>query len=139
MDLLRPEGGPAPRQVSVRLEGERLRRGAWYPVFDGGTPVGGCLVLEAPAVGRRGTARPLAEATTTYTFADLVGASPRLREATRLARAAAATALPMLLLGESGTGKEVFAQAIHAAGARAHRPFVAVNCAALPREPPPTD
>ena len=45
---------------------------------------------------------------------------------------AAATDLPVLLLGETGTGKEVAAQAIHAAGARRARPFVAVNMAALP-------
>lgn len=43
----------------------------------------------------------------------------------------AATDLPVLVLGESGTGKEVVAQALHFQGPRAHRPFVAVNCAAL--------
>ncbi len=148
LDLTRENADwlPAAHQVVGRREGsfggpghiltlfERLRRGAWYPVFDGGTPVGGCLVLETPTTGRRAPVRALAGATTSYTFADVVGESPRLVEATRLARAAARTALPVLLLGESGTGKEVFAQAIHAAGARAHRPFLAVNCAALPRE-----
>jgi transcriptional regulator with PAS, ATPase and Fis domain len=51
-----------------------------------------------------------------------------------LATAAARTTMPVLLLGESGTGKEVFAQAIHEASDRRGRPFVAVNCAALPRE-----
>ncbi len=55
-------------------------------------------------------------------------------ESVRLATAASRTMLPVLLLGESGTGKEVFAQAIHNASGRSARPFVAVNCAALPRE-----
>jgi transcriptional regulator of acetoin/glycerol metabolism len=72
--------------------------------------------------------------TTRFTFDDIVGTSPALREAVRIARAAARNALPVLLLGESGTGKEVVAQAIHAGSARASRPFVAVNCAAIPRE-----
>ncbi|MCU0624989.1 MAG: sigma 54-interacting transcriptional regulator [Gemmatimonadaceae bacterium] len=71
---------------------------------------------------------------TRFTFADIVGTSPALREAVRIAHAAARNALPVLLLGESGTGKEVVAQSIHAGSARAARPFVAVNCAAIPRE-----
>jgi transcriptional regulator with PAS, ATPase and Fis domain len=57
-----------------------------------------------------------------------------MTEAVRLASAAANNLLPVFLVGESGTGKEVFAQTIHDAGPRRAKPFVAVNCAALPRE-----
>ncbi len=130
LDLVRVSAGPEPRQIDVAVE-EGTRRAVWHPVFDGRTPVGGCLMLDP--VPRLRTSTPSVP-TTSYSFSDIVGHSPRLREALRLARAASATALPVLLLGESGTGKEVFAQAIHAASDRAHRPFVAVNCAALPRE-----
>src|SRR3569832_1371127 len=50
----------------------------------------------------------------------------------RAAEKAAASAIPVLIEGESGTGKELLARAIHGSGARRARPFVAVNCGALP-------
>jgi propionate catabolism operon transcriptional regulator len=63
---------------------------------------------------------------------DALGASPALRRARALAERYGRTEATVLLTGESGTGKEIFAQGIHAASARRDRPFVAVNCAALP-------
>jgi len=61
----------------------------------------------------------------------LVGSSPSMRAAVaRLGRVATAD-IPVLIRGESGTGKELAAREIHRASARAHGPFVAVNCAAL--------
>ncbi len=68
------------------------------------------------------------------TFANVVGESPSLKEAMRLARLAATSNSTVLLHGETGTGKEIFAQSIHTSSARADGPFVAVNCAAIPRE-----
>ncbi len=67
-------------------------------------------------------------------FGNIVGQSPALSEATRLAHIAAESASTVLLHGETGTGKELFAQSIHNASARASGPFVAINCAAIPRE-----
>ncbi|MGE5454741.1 MAG: sigma-54 interaction domain-containing protein, partial [Methylocystaceae bacterium] len=67
-------------------------------------------------------------------FGDLAGKDPGFLQAVANARAAATSASNVLLLGESGTGKDIFAQAIHNASPRQHQPFVAVNCAALPRE-----
>ncbi len=63
---------------------------------------------------------------------DLVAVSRAMREVVERARQAAAAEVPVLLTGESGTGKEVVARLIHAQSPRAERPFVAVNCAALP-------
>ncbi len=65
-------------------------------------------------------------------FASLIGESEAIARALAIAERAAHTALPVLLLGESGTGKELFARAIHAAGARAPRPFVSENVSAIP-------
>ncbi len=65
-------------------------------------------------------------------FADLVGTSPAMRRVKALGERAAGSAIPVLILGESGVGKEVIARAVHAAGDRAAKPFIAVNCGALP-------
>lgn len=67
-----------------------------------------------------------------YTFADILGESPALKEAVRLAREYASVQSTVLIHGETGSGKEMFAHAIHLAGPRQDGPFVAVNCAALP-------
>ena len=69
---------------------------------------------------------------TRYTFSNYVGNSAPALEVKRRARRAAALNTTLLLLGETGTGKELVAQAIHAASARAQRPFIAVNVAAVP-------
>jgi len=62
----------------------------------------------------------------------LVGRSPPIEELRRLIDLVAPTATSVLISGETGTGKEVVARAIHAASERVGRPFVAVNCSALP-------
>ncbi|MGB3425984.1 MAG: sigma 54-interacting transcriptional regulator [Castellaniella sp.] len=69
-----------------------------------------------------------------YRFADIVGRSPAMETTLATARRVAASESSVLLYGESGTGKEVFAQAIHNGSRRSRGPFVAVNCAALPRD-----
>jgi transcriptional regulator with PAS, ATPase and Fis domain len=62
----------------------------------------------------------------------LVGRSRALREIRSSIATAAPTSVPVLITGETGTGKEVVARTLHAMSPRAHGPFVAVNCAALP-------
>ena len=69
-----------------------------------------------------------------YTFESMIGSSPALLEAQRLAHRAAPTDSTVLLEGPTGAGKELFAQAIHQASARRGKPFVAVNCSAFPRD-----
>lgn len=69
-----------------------------------------------------------------FNFNNLIGQSVSFLNSIENAKVAATSMSNVLLLGESGTGKELFAQAIHNASSRWKGPFVAVNCAALPRE-----
>ncbi|MER3352405.1 MAG: sigma 54-interacting transcriptional regulator, partial [Hoeflea sp. D1-CHI-28] len=69
-----------------------------------------------------------------YTFESAIGSSPSINRAIDMSRRAANGSSNILLTGESGTGKELFAQGIHNASSRSDRPFVAVNCAALPKD-----
>jgi DNA-binding NtrC family response regulator len=64
--------------------------------------------------------------------AELVGSSRELEDVRRLVRVAAGSDAPVLIEGETGTGKEVVARAIHRLGIRGGRPFVPLNCAAIP-------
>jgi DNA-binding NtrC family response regulator len=68
----------------------------------------------------------------TLTFADIVTRSPRMKAVLKSAEKAAASDIPALIEGESGVGKEMIARAIHGSSARRAKPFVAVNCGALP-------
>src|SRR5215471_11040310 len=65
-------------------------------------------------------------------FGGMIGRSQGMRHAFEIADRVAATDSTVLILGESGTGKDLLAQEIHARSARSARPFIAVNCAALP-------
>ena len=67
-----------------------------------------------------------------FIFEGAFGDNPKLLEALETAEKAAPTGLPVLIDGESGTGKELMARVIHANGDRANRPFVSVNCGAIP-------
>jgi DNA-binding NtrC family response regulator len=68
----------------------------------------------------------------TLTLADVITRSAAMRPVLRAAEKAAGSGIAVLIEGESGVGKELIARAIHGSGARRAKPFVAVNCGALP-------
>ena len=67
-------------------------------------------------------------------YGGMVGNNPRFQAQLSLAKQAAASTVTVLILGETGTGKEVVARAIHGWSPRKDKPFVAVNCAAIPKD-----
>lgn len=66
------------------------------------------------------------------TFDDIIGESNKLKEVVEQAKLYALADSPVLITGESGTGKELFARAIHNLSNRVDKPFIAINCAAIP-------
>lgn len=65
-------------------------------------------------------------------FDDIIGAKSGLKDVIDMARRAARSDIPVLINGETGVGKEVMAHAIHGESNRAGKPFIAVNCGAIP-------
>ena len=65
-------------------------------------------------------------------FEDMIAGAPTMRSVVRLGQRAAASSIPILILGESGVGKEVIARCIQGASERAGKPFISVNCGAIP-------
>ncbi|ADZ69300.1 sigma-54-dependent transcriptional regulator [Polymorphum gilvum] len=72
------------------------------------------------------------QAAGTLTFADIVTKSPAMERVLRLGQRAASSTIPILIEGESGVGKELIARAIQGSGERKSKPFVTVNCGAIP-------
>jgi DNA-binding NtrC family response regulator len=67
-------------------------------------------------------------------YAEIIGKCEKMQQVSRLIQKVAPSDSTVLLLGESGTGKELFARAIHSLSTRRKGPYVAINCAAIPRE-----
>jgi DNA-binding NtrC family response regulator len=67
-----------------------------------------------------------------YSFSEIIGKSEKLQQVFRIVEKVADTNVSILIQGESGTGKELIARSIHFSSERARKPFLAVNCGALP-------
>ncbi len=84
------------------------------------------------AIARDDIARQPNGDTSTHKFEEIVGMSAALAAALKQVEVVAPTQSTVLILGETGTGKELVARAIHASSSRSGRPFVKLNCAAIP-------
>ena len=164
MDALRTRGAPALLFTDVRMPGEdglalldRLKQAApQLPVivmsaftdiastagaFRGGAyeflskpfDLDAAVALVARAVPDAGASNGAAP-TPARVGTDLIGDTPAMRALFRSIGRLAQAPLSVLVTGETGTGKELVARALHRASPRAHRPFVALNTAAIPAE-----
>ncbi|HHJ19256.1 MAG TPA: sigma-54-dependent Fis family transcriptional regulator [Gammaproteobacteria bacterium] len=89
---------------------------------------------ELPKAEKKSTAAERRQALLdrSFVFEGVFGESPKLLESLEIAEKAAPTDLPVLIDGESGTGKELMAKVIHTNGQRANKPYISVNCGAIP-------
>ncbi|MBT8369422.1 MAG: sigma 54-interacting transcriptional regulator [Deltaproteobacteria bacterium] len=104
------------------------------PIFDATGKIQGSIIVFNEIKRIRKLLNDMAGAQARFTFEDIIGASPSIQEAKRLAMIAAKSSSSVLLLGDTGTGKELFAHAVHNYSTRKERPFLVINCGAIPRE-----
>jgi len=98
-----------------------------------GGPADAVARVSAPRAEEGRSARPVS-ADPLFGLADVIGRSTATAAVRELAGIAAPSSSSLLIEGESGVGKEVLAQGVHSGGPRRERPFIAVHCAAIPRE-----
>ena len=118
--------------LSLR-HGERVFARMRVPIARSGPSVTPAAAPSAPVIAdvKPRTARTC-ETPETPTLACLDTGDPRLRAAVQRASKVVGKDIPLLILGESGVGKEMFAKGFHHSGPRRDKPFVALNCAAIP-------
>ena len=111
-------------------------RAFWFLEKPADPPVLGTLLERAIEYGSlvRETERLQRELGYHGILGDLVGASKPMQQVSTLIQRVAPTTASVLITGESGTGKEMVARTIHRLSPRASRPFVAINCAAVPQD-----
>jgi two-component system repressor protein LuxO len=121
---------------SHRALKEAMRLGAWDYVVKPYNKLALSTPLEQ-ALKKRGLERRLAKAEEQQParrFLGFIGGSPPMAAAYQVIRSVAPSKASVFITGESGTGKELAAEAVHRSSPRADRAFVALNCAAIPRD-----
>jgi transcriptional regulator of acetoin/glycerol metabolism len=119
------------RRAIWELRDNRYGRRYYASLVEAGSGTLPCASLPAPSsrtivhVSRDSVAAPLS-------LEEMAGDDPQMIRNMRNARRIAQSSVSVLIQGATGTGKEAFAKALHAASQRARKPFIAVNCAAIP-------
>jgi transcriptional activator for dhaKLM operon len=104
------------------------------PIYEAGAQPVSYVILLNPIEHVRQIAQQQYGAQTSLRIEDVQADSGKMRQVLRQARTAARGAAPVLMRGEGGVGKNLLARAIHNDGPRAERPFIDINCRAIPHE-----
>ena len=109
-----------------------------FPIMEGNKVLGVlCLIVEMKklvAANKVSTLKARPTVANEVSFDTLVGKSLKFQRAVELGRMTALSPSPVMLAAETGCGKEMFARSIHEYSERASKPFLAVNCAAIPEQ-----
>jgi transcriptional regulator with PAS, ATPase and Fis domain len=133
--MMQPEFEFIDREVFIHAQNRAIQLiSTVKPIFEASGKIQGFIIVFNEIKRIRKLFNAMAGTQARFTFNDIIGASPAIQEAKRLAMIAALSRSNVLLLGETGTGKELFAQAIHNHSKREGHPFLAINCGAIPRE-----
>ena len=110
-----------------------------YPLYKNGTLVGAInfskdyqLLEKIMVSDNRETPRKRSGNGTRFSFKDIIASDPDMLNAIHIGKMASGSPSPIMISGETGTGKELFAQSIHNHSHRKKKPFIPVNCAAIP-------
>jgi len=122
-------------EVSLKINGrEKLFYSTIRPIFiESHEPKGAVAFFREIRAVRR-MAKRYSTSKAKFIFEDLIGRNEKFKKITAMAKKIANSSVKVLLEGETGTGKELFAHAIHNFSSRRNKPFVAINCAAIPLE-----
>ena len=119
-------------EISIPGKQDRYDLSA-YPIYDDQQEIIGMVLVVKGIQKIFNLVNKYAGMRAYYTFDDIIGKSPEIRQIIDHARTISGTPSTVLLMGESGTGKELLAQSIHNASTRKNEVFIAVNCGALPK------
>ncbi|RQD69998.1 MAG: sigma-54-dependent Fis family transcriptional regulator [Tindallia sp. MSAO_Bac2] len=131
------ETGQRCMEEELRIEKDHKQINCTFsatPILSRAGKVGGAVLVFREMKQVHQMINKMAGSQARYRFTDIVGNSGKIKKVIQKGKSVAQSPSTVLVLGESGTGKEMVAQAIHNASDRRDAPFVALNCAAMPRE-----
>ena len=110
-----------------------------YPLYKSGILIGAInfckdyhLLEKTVVMGHKASKKKKADNGAQFHFSDIIGSDPDMLNAVRIATMSSNSPSPIMIYGETGTGKELFAQSIHNHSSRREKPFIPINCAAIP-------